>query len=376
MSMDLGPSREPEKTAHFETLRRQECTIHVEPGCRERLIEDLAGVAGRRVVVLTDDRVRALHAEDLVARFAERGLEASMIVVDEGERSKSFARWLAILERMHDLGFGRRDLLVNVGGGLVCDLGGFCAASYMRGVSYVNVPTTLLAQHDAAIGGKVAVNAPWAKNFVGAFHQPQAVYCDATFLETLSRRDLAAGIAEALKVAIIADVDLFELIEREVFAILDDRAPEILRRVVRRCVSRKLELLEHDPFEMDLRRVLNFGHAYGHALETELEYEGLLHGEAVAQGMWLASVVAHRRGVLEQRSLRRIVGLLERCELALRIPMRARRAALERLSSIRLVRGGDLNYVLPHAIGSVEIVAEVPIEELERALCAMDEVLG
>ena len=365
------PKRAPDEGGlpGLVTERRQECVIRVEPGLLQRLPRELAhNHAGRRLILLTDDRVRSLVAEEFLRALREAGARAHLITIPEGETSKSVECWQRILSDMHELRFARRDVLLNLGGGLVCDVGGFCAATYLRGVEYINLPTTLLAQHDAGVGGKVALNSPWAKNFIGAFHQPLAVYCDPNVLGTLKRRDLAAGIAEAIKVAVIADEGLFSLLEQHAEDVLTEREPELLGHIVRIAATWKVRLLEDDPFEEDLRRVLNFGHAYGHALETELEYEGILHGEAVAFGMALASVIARERGLFAPEDHERLCALLARYELPPEVPLERGLRALERLEAIRLVRGGPLHYVMPRSIGLVTIVDEVQRGELERGL--------
>ena len=276
--------------------------------------------------------------------------------------------YLELIRRMHEARFDRRALLVNLGGGIVTDVGGFVAATYLRGVAYVNVPTTLLAQLDAAIGGKVAVNMPWAKNFVGAFAHPRAVFADPAVLATLDARQISAGAAEAIKVGIINDPDLFELLEAESEAVRSGQDARLLAEVVGRASEGKIALLAPDPYERNLRRALNLGHTYGHALEVETGYGQLLHGEAVAFGLAVAATVARRRGVCSRDTLERIFRVLR----AYRLPPRLSRAhllgACGRLEAIRLVRGRKLNFVLPLRIGAVEVVPEVEEGEIAAAL--------
>jgi 3-dehydroquinate synthase len=283
-----------------------------------------------------------------------------------------------LIEQLHQLHFDRRALLINLGGGIVTDVGGFLAATYMRGVSYVNVPTTLLAQLDAAIGGKVAVNMPWAKNFVGAFAHPRAVFCDPMLLQTLSPREIAAGVAEALKVAVIGDPQLFELLESESAGISTRRDALLLGEVVARSSEGKIAMLAPDPYERNLRRVLNLGHTFGHALEVQTGYDRLLHGEAVGFGLAVATAVARRRGLCSQHTLDRIFRLLDAYDLPPRVPRSDLLAARSRLHEIRLVRAGKLNFVLPREIGEVEIVAEVTDAEIAGAIedIAVHPVLG
>ena len=256
------------------------------------------------------------------------------------------------------MSFDRRSVLVNLGGGTITDLGGYVAASYLRGVAYVNIPTTLLAQHDSGIGGKVAVNAPWAKNFIGAFHHPRAVLCDPGVLATLGDRDVRCGVAESIKVALCGAPGLFELLERQVDAVIG-RDPAVLEEVVRRSAGHKIALLVPDPYEVDLRRVLNLGHTFGHALEVELAYEDLQHGEAVAYGIAVATLIAAESGECPTDDARRILDLIGRYRILAPVDPERLHAAAKRVDDVRLVRGGRLNYVLPTTVRSVEVVPEL-----------------
>jgi 3-dehydroquinate synthase len=320
------------------------------------------------MALVTDTRVWQLYGRELLGRLRAAGVEVEPVLVPEGERSKSPEQYLVVVEELHRARFDRRGLLVNLGGGLVTDLGGFVAATYMRGVDYINVPTTLLAQHDSAIGGKVAVNTNWgAKNFLGAFHHPRAVFCDPRVLRTLSPRALAAGIAEAIKVALCGEPELFRLLEGSAVAIKAGE-PELLARVVRLAAARKAALLAPDPYEVDLRRVLNLGHTFAHALEAELGYEEVLHGEAVAFGIALATAVALERGHCPRADAIRIISLLRAYDALPEVPRPRLLSALRRLDDIRLVRANRLNYVIPVGVHGVRVLAEVGDDEFRRAL--------
>jgi 3-dehydroquinate synthase len=346
--------------------------VHVEPGLLAELPGRLEQRFGRRRCVLVSEaRVARLYAEPLLYGCRQVGLDAHLLIVGEGETSKSLTHFQELVNRLQGLGVARRSVLVNIGGGMVCDLGGFVASAYLRGIPYVNVPTSLLAQHDAAIGGKVAVNTPLAKNFVGAFHHPTAVYCDPAALRTLHRRDLAAGVAEAIKVALCGEPRLFQLLETRADALLDARDPKLLTEVVQRSAARKIALLAPDPLEVDLRRVLNLGHTLAHPLEVEFGYEGIRHGEAVALGLAVATQVAVERGTCPEKDGDRILRLLAAYELPPRLPLDRCEAACSHLGAIRLVRDGRLHFVLPSGIGTVEIVPELDEVELVAALRAL-----
>jgi 3-dehydroquinate synthase len=376
---DIRPPRRARVSATVEADSAHRYEVEIEPGLLQRLPRRLQGLyPAARMVVLTDARVLELHGTMLVEALRGLGVEADVALLPEGERSKSPEKYLELVERLHQLRFDRRALLVNLGGGIVCDVGGFLAATYMRGVAYVNAPTTLLAQLDAAIGGKVAVNMPWAKNFVGAFAHPRAVFCDPTALATLPRREMSAGIAEALKVAIIGDPELFQLLETESAAIVDGHEAGVLAEVIGRASELKIAMLAPDPYERNLRRVLNLGHTFGHALEVQTGYDRLLHGEAVGFGLVVAAAIAWRRGLCSRNTLERIGRCLEAYGLPPRVPRGDLLAACTRLEEIRMVRGRSLNFVLPREIGVVEIVAEVSNAEIVQALedIAAHPILG
>jgi 3-dehydroquinate synthase len=353
--------------------------VEIEAGLLETLPQRLGALyPGARMVIVTDPRVFELYGAGLVKRLCAGGIRADVALLSEGEHSKSPTHYLSLIERLHQLHFDRRAVLVNLGGGIVTDVGGFVAASYMRGVAYVNVPTTLLAQLDAAIGGKVAVNMPWAKNFVGAFAHPRAVFCDPSLLATLNAREISAGVAEALKIGIIGDPYLFELLERESVAVRGGQDANLLGEVVARACEGKIAMLAGDPYERNLRRVLNLGHTFGHALEVQTRYEELLHGEAVGFGLAVATAVAYHRRLCSGNTLERIFRALD----AYGLPPSAQRsdllAACSRLEEIRLVRAGKLNFVLPVEVGRVEIVPEVSDDEIMAAveLIAAHPVIG
>ena len=364
-------------TVEADSAHRYE--VEIEAGLLERLPARLQGLyPSARIVVLTDPTVLGLYGSRLVDALRALGVEADVALLPEGERAKSPEKYLELIEQLHRLHFDRRALLVNLGGGILSDVGGFLAATYMRGVAYVNVPTTLLAQLDAAIGGKVAVNMPWAKNFVGAFAHPRAVFCDPAALATLPVRELSAGVAEALKVAIIGDPELFELLETRSAAIVGEKDAGVLTEVVGRASELKIAMLAPDPYERNLRRVLNLGHTFGHALEVQTGYDRLLHGEAVGFGLAVAAAIARRRGLCSRNTVDRIFGALDAYGLPPRVPRSDLMGACGRLEEIRLVRGRNLNFVLPREIGAVEIVAEVSDAEIARALedIAAHPVLG
>jgi 3-dehydroquinate synthase len=353
--------------------RREAYPIHV-VRTLEELVGTLAGLlGGASVAIVTDREVEALYGPALVRALREAGIDPLVRSIPAGEASKSLEQAAALWHWLAASDVGRRDVVLPFGGGVVADLGGWVASAYMRGLPYVNLPTTLLAQVDGALGGKVAVNHPLAKNLIGAFHQPAAVVANVGFLRTVSPRHLRAGLAEAIKKAMIASPAYWALIEDGAGEILG-RDPEALERVVRCAAAIKCELVGRDPYEDDLRRPLNFGHTVGHPLETVTGYGALLHGEAVALGMVVESRIAAARGLLDEATLDRLVALLRRCDLPttgadLAAPAGGA-AVVAAMEKVRQIRAGSLRYVLPVAIGETVIADDVSTAELEAALAA------
>jgi 3-dehydroquinate synthase len=353
--------------------REEAYPIHVvktAPQLLELLVEHLDGAS---VALITDETVESLYAGELIAGLRDAGIEVLAHAVPAGEASKSVRRAVELWDWLAASPIARRDAIVNLGGGVVCDLGGWVASAYMRGLPYVNVPTTLLAQVDGALGGKTAVNHPLAKNLLGAFHQPAAVISNVGFLATSSARHVAAGLAEVIKKALIASPECWRFLE----ASADDlmaRDPDALLTLVRAASAIKSELVERDPYERDLRRPLNFGHTVGHPLETVTGYGPLLHGEAVAFGMVVESRIAVARGLLDPSLLARLIDLLERCGLpasARALPVAVDGEALvEAMEKVRLIRAGSLRFVLPRAVGETVIADTVGDAEIRDALCA------
>jgi 3-dehydroquinate synthase len=354
--------------------RHDEYAVHVcrtEDDTVERLRSE---IDSRRVALITDDSVAVLHARRLAERLRDTGLEVLTTSFPAGEASKNLGTAAGLLDWLAGSALARRDVVLAVGGGVVIDTVGWVASAYMRGVPYINVPTTLLAHVDAALGGKVAVDHSSAKNLIGAFYQPTAVVSNVGYLRTLERRHLRAGLAEAIKKGVIASPELFELIERRHADILAAE-PSATAQLVHGASTIKCRLIAKDPYEDDLRRPLNFGHTIGHAVETVTGYGPLLHGEAVAYGMACASRIAERRGLLAPAVLRRVVALLRTVGLPVEVddlPVRVDPAkTLAALGQIRKIRDGHLRFVLPVQLGETVIADDVTDDEIHAALIAV-----
>ena len=314
------------------------------------------GHAGR-CAVLTSERVGALYREAVVAALVAAGFAPVVVEIPDGEEHKSLA-WLALLyDRFLEAGIERGTPLVALGGGVIGDLGGFAGATLLRGLPVVQVPTTLLAQVDAAIGGKTAVNHAQGKNLIGVFHQPRCVLADVDVLSTLPRRELLAGLSEVIKYGIIGDASLFEAVERQLDALLDlDR--ELLTWVIATSVRQKADVVSRDERELTgLRATLNYGHTVGHAVEMLTDYRRFLHGEAVAIGMVAAARVSHALGECDAKTVERIRTLLARGGLPTDLPADLDRAALAlAMRGDKKTRAGRIRFVALQAIGRVKLV--------------------
>jgi len=310
-------------------------------------------------VVITDANVEQPHASVVGDSLAESDVAVDLIVVQPGEPSKSIDTAAQLWEKMLDLGTDRKSLLVAVGGGVIGDLAGFVAATYARGIGLLQVPTSLLAQVDSSVGGKVGINLPAAKNMVGAFWQPLGVLIDTAALDTLPQREYRAGLGEVVKYGVILDADFFTYLEENV-AGLNQREHDVLAHVVARCCRLKADVVEADERETTgLRAVLNYGHTFCHAIETVTGYERFLHGEALSIGMLCASRLAEALGRVDASVTLRQYDLLKALGLPLTLPEVDHDELIGAMRHDKKVEYGQLRFVLPTNIGHVELVADV-----------------
>lgn len=318
-------------------------------------------LGARRVAVVSDVTVAALYAQRALASLAAAGLDPVLIVVPPGERSKSPATLARLWGELGRIPIDRRDGLIALGGGVVGDLAGFAAATWLRGIPWVCVPTTLLAQVDSAIGGKTAVDLPSGKNLVGAFHQPAAVLVDPVALKTLPTRHLRAGLAEVVKMGMAVDASLFRWAESNADRLLA-REPASLVECVTRSIAAKARVVRRDPRERPggPRTALNYGHTLGHALEAVLGYRKLLHGEAVAIGMRVAAALSERHGGLGTRERVRQDALLDRLGLPGRMPPVSDRALLEAMQRDKKGEKGAARWVLTPRMGHASVPRSIP----------------
>jgi 3-dehydroquinate synthase len=328
--------------------------ILVESGARRRLAEIVRETApAYRYAVITDSNVGPLYGSDVLAAFAPRSCE--LFTFPAGEAHKSREMWSSLTDQLLDGGFGRDTTIIALGGGVVCDLAGFVAATFMRGIAVVQVPTTLLAMIDASVGGKTGVDTPRGKNLVGAFHAPSAVVADPQTLATLPLEHLRTGFAEALKHGAIADSHYFGFVTRELPVLLapGGTASDSFSRAIVRSIEIKAGIVLRDERERGLRKVLNFGHTVGHALEALSGYE-LGHGEAVAIGMALESAIAERAGFAEAGTAGAIRAALGAAGLPTDRPGGVSgERIIHAMRADKKARGGQVEYALPRCIGAM-----------------------
>jgi 3-dehydroquinate synthase len=319
-------------------------------------------------VIFTDTNVDPLYSEPLAETLTELGSEVDVLVVDAGETSKSPDTAVELWEQMLDQGADRKTVVVALGGGVVGDLAGFVAATFARGLDFVQVPTTLLAQVDSSVGGKVGVNLPGAKNMVGAFWQPKGVLIDVNVLTSLPEREYRAGLAEVVKYGVIVDADFFAYLEGNVDAI-NSREAGVLMHIVERCCRLKADVVEEDEYETKGRRsILNYGHTFGHAFEAVTGYEQLLHGEGVAIGMMCAARLAEQLGRVDRAFIQRQSALLDALKLPTTSPQVDTDELMEAMYHDKKVEHGELRFVLPSRIGHVELVRGIRVENALAAL--------
>jgi 3-dehydroquinate synthase len=323
----------------------------------------------RRAFIVTVPPARRHWAKVLVKSLAASGIETTLLEMPDGEHSKRLATLEKLAEKLVKQGADRGITLIALGGGVVGDVTGFLASVYMRGVDVIQIPTTVLAQVDAAIGGKTGVNLVSGKNLLGTYHQPRAVLVDPSVLETLPSREYRAGLYESLKCGIIGDSGLFKLFEDKRREILD-RDPVLLEKVIADSVRLKASVVSADEREGGLRQVLNLGHTIGHALEAETRYTQLLHGEAVAWGMIAATHIALSTGKLDSVTAGRISNSVIGFGRLPRVKFQTANI-LKRLRSDKKTRQGVVHFILPREIGKVEITNDVP-EIIVRS--AVDEI--
>ena len=341
--------------------------ILIGPGLIERR-DSYASIADRPVLLLTDENVAALHLPPV--RDALNLEPGRCLVVPAGESSKSLERLSAVLDWMLAMRLPRDGALIALGGGVIGDLAGFAAAIYQRGIDFLQIPTSLLAQVDSSVGGKTGINHPLGKNMIGAFHQPLAVIADCEVMRTLPPREWRAGLAEVIKYALLGDAEFLDWLEAHQGALLQQDA-QAVQQAVEHCCAMKARIVAADEREAGQRALLNLGHTFGHAIEAEMGYGEWLHGEAVAAGMVLAAQTSERLGWISAQHTQRVQRVIQAFELPIKPPSQMTPQNFrEHMALDKKVAAGKLRLVLLRALGDAVLTAETPPEVLETVLNA------
>jgi 3-dehydroquinate synthase len=322
-----------------------------------------------KVMVVSNPTVYSLWGETL-----EKGLEKGLYdfswgLIPDGEEYKNMDSAMQLFDKAISLRLDRKSLIIAFGGGVIGDLAGFVASTFLRGIPFIQIPTTLLSQVDSSVGGKVAINHPAGKNLIGAFYQPKMVVADTSVLTTLPQRELASGLGEVIKYGMIKDAAFFTYLENNVNGILSLHQ-EVLGEIIETSCKIKSEIVKADEREENLRAILNYGHTIGHGIETATGYKQFRHGEAVSIGMEGAARIAVKRGILKPEVRLRQKSLLDRCNLPTAFPKIDPTAVLEAISKDKKMAAGKLRYILPTAVGEATICEDISLKEIHTALIA------
>lgn len=316
-------------------------------------------VKGDSMMVVTDENVAPLYLNRCIQSLEKEGFDVYSFVIPPGEESKSGEMYLRLVNDLASIPLTRADALIALGGGVVGDLTGFAAATYLRGIKVIQVPTTLLAAVDSSVGGKTAINLPAGKNLAGAFHQPALIWCDPSLLETLPAKIYQDGMAEVIKYGVIADADLFTMLGNK------DFAQSHVENIIQRCVSIKKKFVEEDEHDTGVRQLLNFGHTIGHAIEIASDFE-ISHGCAVAKGMAYMAEIAEKQGWCDSETKNRIIDLLKLYEFDLAITF-DKEVLYDIMKADKKRKGNFIDIVVPETIGKCRL-QRITTEELGEIL--------
>ena len=315
----------------------------------------------RKVAIVTNTTISALHLETLVSKI--EASELHVVTIADGEEYKTLATVEDILDELFTYKLDRKSLLIALGGGVIGDMTGFTASLYQRGIGFIQVPTTLLSQVDASVGGKTGVNNKYGKNLIGAFYQPEAVYIDTNFLKTLPKREFAAGIAEILKMAVMFDNEYVDFLQEADFSKKED-----LEKVIERSVSLKAEVVNLDEKEAGIRAVLNYGHTFGHVIENETEYKCYLHGEAVAIGMVMANRLSVELGLMSKEESNLIIEFLIKHQLPVNYEIKNVDAFYDKFFLDKKSANNKIKFILAKGLGGHTVRDDIDEDILKKVL--------
>jgi 3-dehydroquinate synthase len=351
----------------FNSMSNLMRTIRVELGSRsyditfhdndpDSIVGQILPFCPEQAFVISNETIWNLHGGAFWDALNRRGIKAQVALIGDGEKYKSIQSVTKVYDQMLEAGMSRRTCVIAFGGGVVGDLAGFVAATFLRGVNFVQVPTTVVAMVDSSVGGKTGVDHPLGKNLIGAFYQPRLVAIDTHYLSTLDSHNRTGGFAEVIKYGVIYDAEFFRFLEENIAEALELK-PDSLRYVIARSCEIKAEVVSADEFEGGLRAILNYGHTFAHAIESVGEYaERQFHGQAVAIGMVAAAELAVRMGIFDVQSRNRIESLISNCGLPSRIPAKLdSERILDRMKTDKKVADGQVRFILPRRIGEVEL---------------------
>ncbi|MGA7179631.1 MAG: 3-dehydroquinate synthase [Thiobacillaceae bacterium] len=345
--------------------------IHIGPGLLDRANLITPHLAQERVAIVTNTIVGPLYLEQLSRTMESAGVKVLPIILPDGEEYKDWETLNLIFDALLQNRAERKTTLIALGGGVIGDMAGFAAASYQRGVPFIQVPTTLLSQVDSSVGGKTGINHPLGKNMIGAFYQPRLVLADTDTLKTLPARELSAGLAEVIKYGLIWDAEFFAWLETNMEKLRALDADAISRAIYRSCEI-KAQVVAQDERESGIRALLNLGHTFGHAIEAGMGFGNWLHGEAVGAGMVLAARVSQRMGLINQSDLSRAEALIARAGLPVEAPALGVEKYLDYMGVDKKVEGGKIRFVLLRKIGEAFVAGDVPETILHEVLSSLE----
>jgi 3-dehydroquinate synthase len=341
--------------------------IHIGTGLLSQAGLILPHLQQPQVAIITNTTVAPLYLDQVARSLSEAGVKVVPVILPDGERYKDWETLNLVYTALLSNRCERKTTLIALGGGVIGDLTGFAAATFLRGVPFIQIPTTLLAQVDSSVGGKTGINHPLGKNMIGAFYQPKLVLADALTLNTLPDRELSAGLAEVIKYGLIRDPEFLVWLEHNMEALLA-RDPETLALAIKRSCENKAVVVANDETETGQRALLNLGHTFGHAIETGMGYGNWLHGEAVAAGTVLAADLSRRMGLIETASVERIRTLFARAKLPILAPDLGAEKYLSLMELDKKVEGGKIRFILLRRIGEAFISADIPPQALQETL--------